>query len=295
MKIRYIYTMLIALFAMAAANAQQDPNYTFYRYNMNLINPAYAGAGEHTEVGLDVRSQWANVQGAPETQSLFFGTPMGKNVGLGVSIINDKTFIESQVWLALDFSYRLQISDGTNLFFGIKAGVNSYKANTDGLITYGIQSDPSLMDIKGSFNPNIGTGIYLRSNAFFASLSAPKILSLDRLEDDNGLAKLRKDRVQLYAAAGYDFILSGDMILKPSAIVRYVDSAPISVNLTTALTLGERFEVGGAYRLNEGIGGFFIFKVSEWLNLGYAYESAFERPVTNLDNGTHEILFNLKL
>lgn len=295
MKIRDIYTLLIALFAMAAASAQQDPNYTFYRYNMNLINPAYAGAGEHTEIGLDMRSQWANVQGAPETQSLFFGTPMGKNVGLGVSIINGKTFIESQVWLALDFSYRLKISDGTDLFFGIKAGVNSYKANTDGLITYGIQSDPSLMDIKGSFNPNIGTGIYLKSNAFFASLSAPKILSINRLGDDNGLAKLRKDRVHLYAASGYDFILSGGMTLKPSAIVRYVDSAPISVNLTTALTLGERFEVGGAYLLNEGIGGFFIFKVSEWFNLGYAYESAFESPVANLNNGTHEILFNLKL
>ncbi len=295
MKLSYIYSMLIALLTLGAARAQQDPRYTFYRYNMNLINPAYAGAGEHTEVGLDVRSQWANVQGAPETQSIFFGTPLGKGVGLGLSIINDKTFIESQVWLALDLSYRLKLSQGTDLFFGIKAGVNSYNANTDGLITYGIQSDASLMNIDGSFNPNIGTGIYLKSHAFFASLSVPKILSPDRLEDKNGLAKLGKDKVHVYAAAGYDFVISSTFVFKPSIILRYVDAAPLSVELTAAITLGERFEVGTAYRLDESASGFFIFKISNWLNLGYAYESAFEKPVSNLSNGTHEILFNLKL
>ena len=33
---------------------------------------------------------------APETQSFFFSKPMGSKVGLGVSVVNDRTFIENQ-------------------------------------------------------------------------------------------------------------------------------------------------------------------------------------------------------
>ena len=44
MNISFKYIVLILLFivAVGSLSAQQDPNYTFYRFNMNIINPAYA-------------------------------------------------------------------------------------------------------------------------------------------------------------------------------------------------------------------------------------------------------------
>ena len=33
-------------------NAQQDPQYTQYMYNMNVINPAYAGSNDATSIGV---------------------------------------------------------------------------------------------------------------------------------------------------------------------------------------------------------------------------------------------------
>ena len=44
MKKRYLI-ILIFLYAFSS-NAQQDPQYTQYMYNMNVINPAYAGSSE---------------------------------------------------------------------------------------------------------------------------------------------------------------------------------------------------------------------------------------------------------
>ena len=295
MKLKIIYFALTVLLSVGALSAQQDPNFTFYRYNMNLINPAFAGSNDVSDIGVGIRSQWASIEGSPETQTVFFGTPVGKNLGLGVSIINDRTFIENQTSVALDFSYHLQLNDNMHLFLGIKAGLNSYRVNTDGLVTYGIQTDPSLMDIDGGFTPNIGSGVYLKGQSFFASLSVPKILTPNRLDNDNGIAKQGEDKIHVYASAGYDIPMNSNITIKPSILARYVNSSPISIDLTAAFMLGERFEPGVAYRLNEGFGGFFIFKASRGLHIGYAYETALDNAVSNLNNGTHEILLKLKI
>ncbi len=295
MKVTNLYITSILMLFVAGLAAQQDPNYTFYRYNMTLINPAFAGANKTTDVGVNIRSQWASIEGAPETQSFIFSTPMHKNVGLGVSIINDRTFIENQTSMALDFSYKLKLNERHDFFFGLKAGFNSYDANTAGLTTYGIQQDPSLMDINGRFNMNFGIGAYLKNDAYFIAFSVPKILTPDRLEFDDGLARLGVNRMHMYLAGGYNINLNSDLVLKPSVLLRYVDASPLSLDLTALLELNKRFELGAAYRLNESISGLFIFKAKNWFEIGYAYEVAFESPVRNLDNGTHEIMMNLKL
>ncbi len=295
MKLKTIYFVLSTLLAFGALTAQQDPNFTFYRYNMNLINPAFAGSNGVTDIGVGIRSQWASVEGSPETQTAFFGTPIGKNLGVGISIINDRTFIENQTSVALDFSYHLQLNENTHLFLGIKAGLNSYKVNTDGLITYSIQSDPSLTNISGSFTPNIGSGAYLKGKSFFASLSVPRILTPNRLDNDNGIAKQGEDKIHVYATAGYDIPLNNNITFKPSILARYVNASPLSMDFTAAFMLGEKIEPGVAYRMDEGFGGFFIFKASNSLQLGYAYETATENTIANLSNGTHELLLKLKL
>ena len=43
-------TILVILILLTASEiyAQQDPQYTQYMYNMNVINPAYAGSSDAT-------------------------------------------------------------------------------------------------------------------------------------------------------------------------------------------------------------------------------------------------------
>ena len=58
-----------ALF-MLKSQAQQDPHYTQYMYNMNVMNPAYAGSKESLSIGLLYRQQWVSVEGAPKSATL---------------------------------------------------------------------------------------------------------------------------------------------------------------------------------------------------------------------------------
>jgi len=284
--------------------AQQDPNRTLYRYNMNLVNPAFAGSHDGpegtivdngAELGIDFRSQWAGVQGAPETQTVFFSTGLGKNVGLGVSVINDRTFIEQQTSVTVDFSYRLKVNDDTNLFLGIKAGGNSYNANTSGLATFGLSQDPSLLNIEGGFKPAIGAGAHLKGKNFFLAFSIPNVTTVERLEQRNGEVKLGDSKTHMYLAGGYDIGLGGNLTLRPSALARYVDAAPLSLDLTMALNFNRKVELGASYRLEEGIGGLLMFNAADWIDLGYAYEAPFDSPVAAGSKGTHEVFIKFKM
>ena len=291
------YIQLVALFLLLSfkASAQQDPNYTFYRYNMNIYNPAFAGSSEAAEFSLGIRSQWAGIEGAPESQSAIFGMPVGKNVGLGVSILNDKTFIEQQTWMAIDVSYNIQLDEEHTLYFGIKGSANSYDANTQGLVTYGVGQDGALVDYDSRFTPNIGAGVFLKHDRYFASLSAPKLLTPDRLQERDGNAYLGTDRMHAYLSGGYTFLLGKTLDLKTMGMFRYVDASPISVEVTGILDFGERFEFGASYRYDESISGLFLFNISNGFNLGYAYETSIQNPIDGLDNNTHELFMRLKM
>lgn len=287
--------VLFALLSKGLAWGQQDPNYTFYRYNMNIYNPAFAGSSDGVEFVLGLRSQWAGIEGAPESQSAIFGMPVGNKVGLGVSILNDKTFIETQTWMAVDFSYHIDLDEDNQLYFGLKASANSYDANTQGLLTYGVGQDGSLMNFESRFTPNVGAGIYLKNEKYFLSLSAPKILTPDRLQEVNGNAFLGADRMHAYLGGGYDFYLGGNTKLQALGMVRYVDASPLSYEITGLLDLAERFTLGAGYRYNESISGLFLFKVSNGFQLGYAYENAWQRPIDGLEQGTHEVFMRFLL
>ncbi|WP_339706476.1 type IX secretion system membrane protein PorP/SprF [uncultured Kriegella sp.] len=295
MKNNLILTFCGMLLTIGGIFAQQDPHYTFYRYNMNIVNPAFAGSVEGAELALGLRSQWAGVEGAPESQSAIFGTSLGKKVGLGLSILNDKTFIETQTWLAIDVSYHIKVSQENTLYFGVKGSANTYDANTQGLRTYGVGQDGTLMDFENRFTPNIGAGVYWKSKRYFISASIPKLLTPDRLQENNGNAFVGSDKMHAYLAGGYEFALSKSTNLHITNMLRYVNASPLSYELTGMVDFAKRFTLGAGYRFSESFSGLFLFNVGKGFDIGYAYESALEKPVDGIDNGTHEVFMRLRM
>src|ERR1700759_2027143 len=99
------------LLISSALFAQQESLFTMYRYHMNVINPAYAGVDKETVLTSTYRDQWVGIPQSPLTQAVSFGTHVGKNVGLGLSMVNNKTFIENQTFVGLDFSYKIKVHE----------------------------------------------------------------------------------------------------------------------------------------------------------------------------------------
>lgn len=266
--------------------AQQDPSFTLYQYNMNVINPAYVGINETTELNINFRSQWINLEGGPETQSLSIGIPVNDKIGVGLSIINDNVFVLNETDVYIDFSYRVQLASNTNLYLGLKAGGSFI--NID-LTSLGIVNDPVFSENVNQFNPNVGIGFLLKGDKYYINLSAPNLLKSKRYEKDGVRVTNATNELHAYIGAGYTFSLNDNIDFIPSMMSRFVKGAPLSLDLTATFDIYSKVELGMSYRIDESVSGIGLFKLSDWVHFGYAYETT-TTDVGDYSDGTHEVL-----
>ena len=270
--------------------AQQDPSYSMYHYNMNVVNPAYAGVNGYTEISVNFRSQWIKIAGSPNTESISLGIPINDKLGVGFSFVNDEVFVLKETDTYIDFSYKLQVSENTNLYFGLKAGGSFINIDLNEL---GIVNDPLFSENVSQFNPNFGVGFYLKGEKYYVNLSAPSLLKSERYDKEGALVSNATDELHLYTGAGYTFNLSDNVDLMPSMMSRYVVGAPISLDLTATVDLYDIVELGVSYRLDESVSGIACFKLGEVMRFGYAYEIT-TSEVGNYSDGTHEVVMQFR-
>lgn len=286
--------VLVVIFCFSKITvAQQDPQYTQYMFNMNLMNPAYVGSYEALSMNFFARSQWVGIDGAPQTLTFGMNSPVGKNVGLGLSIISDKIGPVSEQNLYGDFSYTLQVSDYGKLALGLKAGFTFFNVN---LAQLQLVNNPDPAFLNNNVNkvlPNFGFGALYHTDKFYVGLSTPNLLETFHFEKKGGQITRASERIHLFGTAGYVFDISNDLKFKPSTMVKAVQGAPISIDLSGNLLFYDKFELGVSYRLDESFSAIFNIRASKTLRIGYAYD----HTITNLgqfNSGSHEIflLFN---
>lgn len=287
---RIIILIVIVVLGLEYSNAQQLPQFTQYMYNTIAINPAYAGSRDALSiVGLN-RNQWAGFDGGPQTQTLSVHSPLrNEQIGLGLSLINDKSGYENFTYVYADFSYTIKASDEVDLSFGLKAGMTYYKLAEELYNATEVNQDPYFNEKLNRWNSNFGAGVLFHSNKWYLGLSIPKLINHD-LNNDTEYAAL--ERVHYYAIGGYVFNLNDNLKLKPSFMFKHTKGAPISTDLTANFLFHEKFWLGGSYRFNgdqKAVGALVDFQVTDQFRVGYTYEipTGEIRPYTS---GSHEIL-----
>lgn len=293
MKFMKFNIIALILFSSSMGIAQQLPQFTQYMYNTISINPAYAGSRETLSiVGLH-RSQWVGLEGAPTTQTLSMHTPLrNEKVGLGVSFINDELGYENFSYLYADFSYNINTNENTKLYFGLKGGFTSYSLDPEYRASQ--SNDPLIYGIEDRWSPNIGAGVYWTSERWYLGLSAPRILTTNQNREE-GFEAL--ERISYYFTGGYVFDLSESVKLKPAALLKATNGAPLSFDLTANFLFNEKLWLGAGYRFDERTGevaGLADFQVSKQLRIGYSYGYPISdlRPYTS---GTHEVLLMFEI
>jgi type IX secretion system PorP/SprF family membrane protein len=285
-KIVNILAGALLLFS-SALFAQQESTFTLYRYHMNMVNPAYAGVDGQTVITGSVRRQWSGIGDAPSTQAVSFGTSLGKNLGFGVSVVNDKIFVQKQNVVGVDFSYKVKVDAVADLYLGVKAGGHFYDVNTFGLV--GADKERSPLD-ESTFNPNIGVGALLKSKSFYMSLSIPNLINSENYRNLSGYRKIPVHKPHVYWSSGYDINLNPDasLVLKPSFMLRYVNGSPVSFDFNTMLNIQNYVEFGGMYSFNRAYAGIVDFTISKKLMVGYAYEAMTSSTQLQGAGNTHE-------
>lgn len=285
MKKVLLVVLLYSLF-MIEGYAQQDPQYTQYMYNMNVVNPAYAGSRGTLSIGVLGRLQWTGLNGAPETYTANVHAPLSSKVGLGLSAIADENGPLKEQNIYADFSYTLETSDLGRLALGIKAGVTLKQVGLFSLTRVN-PNDDAFNDNVNSADPNIGAGAFYYTDKFYVGFSMPNMLQVSYAEFENGQISRISENMHYFLTTGYVFDLNKSVKFKPSILVKATSGSPISMDFSTNFLFNERFELGASYRLDDSISGLVNVAVSKTLRLGFAYD----HTLTNLgdfNNGSFE-------
>jgi len=282
-KIKLLFGIL-ALMSVSTVFGQQDPQYTQYMYNMNVLNPAYAGSKGVPSIGILGRTQWVGVEGAPRTFTLSGHAPMGKAVGMGLSVIHDEIGPVKEDNIYADFSYTIFTSDVGRLAFGLKAGVTFLDVRQ----TIMVDPDPLNVPIHQT-SPNFGAGVFYYNTNFYLGLSAPNFLETKHLEKEGGIVSTASEKMHYFLTSGYVFDIADNLKLKPSTMIKATEGAPISVDLSLNLLVDEKIEVGLSHRIDDSISGIVGFQVNNDFRVGYAYDYTTTR-FGNFNSGTHEIM-----
>ena len=263
----------IALCAFTQTHAQQDPHYTQYMYNMNVINPAYAGSKENLSFGLLYRKQWVEIEDAPTTFTLSGSSPVGKNVGVGLSVISDKIGPVEENNVYGDFSYTLNLGGEHRLALGLKAGATFQRVGLLSDIGNGFVTDPG--DEAFSQNAsntflNVGTGFFYYTNKYYVAFSVPNMIKSTHL-DVNG-TNYGSEALHYFLTGGYVFDLNPNLKFKPSTMIKSAFDTPVSVDVSANFMFYDKFEIGATYRLEDSFGAMVNYAITPNLRIGYAYD-----------------------
>ncbi|MBP6182755.1 type IX secretion system membrane protein PorP/SprF [Flavobacterium sp.] len=288
---------LVLILLSGVLHAQQDAQFTQYMYNTININPAYAGSRQTMSVFALHRTQWVGLDGAPVTNTFSIHTPINEsNIGLGLSIINDKIGPSDENNIAIDFSYSIPMSESYKLSFGLKASANLLNVDFSKLKYFtGDTSFDSNIDNK--FSPNIGVGVYLHSDNSYIGLSAPNLLEtkhFDRYAGSGADSYLAKEKIHYYLIAGHVFDLNGMVKFKPSLQTKFVRGTPLQVDLSGNFLINEKFMAGIAYRWSAAVSAMVGFQATENWFIGYGYDLE-TTQLAHYNSGSHEIFLRYEL
>ncbi|WP_108245126.1 PorP/SprF family type IX secretion system membrane protein [Muricauda brasiliensis] len=298
--IKWYVCIFMLLTAIVGINAQQDPQYTQYMYNTQVVNPAYAGSREVLSFGLLGRTQWVGFEGSPQTATFTVNSPIGlyKNMGLGLSIVHDRIDPQVESNVVVDYAYRVNVGLNTKLSMGLKAGLDILNIDYTLLNIYAENDQFFQNNIDNTILPQVGAGVYLNNEKFYAGISVPNFLNSKHFDDSDlqnvDANDIAVERLHYFLIAGYVFDLNQNLKFKPATLVKYVSGAPLQWDLSANFLINEKFTLGASYRWSASISALAGFQITNNFFAGFAYDYQ-STKIEQFSNGSYEVFLRFEL
>ncbi|PPL01824.1 PorP/SprF family type IX secretion system membrane protein [Parapedobacter indicus] len=318
-----ILALLLCWNAMLPVQGQQNIQFTQYVFNSMSVNPAYAGYKEELFAQLGLRSQWVDLEGAPQTGLLSLDGLLdlygARRHGGGIQLMADQLGPQTATSAYLNYAYRLRLDreDTQRLSFGVGAGVTQYSLDGTKIIVLD-DGDQTLPTGKiSNFVPDLRFGIYYHNARWYAGISLMDLLSGNSSDnlfrwDQTTTDHIRRRR-HLYIIGGMLVDLNESVKLRPSLLYKDDFMGPPSLDISAMAIFGDRLWLGGGIRT--GVSAFrrdyqrftgnrlsgmnstsFLMQifVTERLRIGYSYDYMLSR-LNGLQNGSHEVTLGVTL
>ncbi|HXB31195.1 MAG TPA: type IX secretion system membrane protein PorP/SprF [Puia sp.] len=218
--------------------------------------------------------------------------------GVGFTILNDKTGPLSRIAAYGSYAYHVPVGVKTSLSFGLSLGVQEVTVDVNA-VDFG-QANPVDPAVLGSgylnkLEPDVNAGLWLSNKSFFVGLSAQQIIpvpinSNNGTSSSNGVVLLNGKLIpHTFLTAGYKILVSDDINILPSVMIRYVQPLPIGFDVNAKIQYQDLLWLGFSYRYDQGYAAMMGVNISSTINLGYSYDYT-TTQLNTVSSGTHEIV-----
>lgn len=280
------------ILASWSLSAQQTASFAQYAFNVLAINPGYAGSHDLLSASFISRFQNVGLDGAPSTQTFSAHTPLwDKSLAAGALFIRDGIGVISQTGAHGIAAYRLFFDEEGDhvLSFGMQFGLISYRANYADLNSFQ-PNDPFFDQNISQSRPNIGAGVFYRTQQYFLGLSAPHLMNNVFDRGENFTTVHQATPILLHG--GYVFFINPILKFKPNFLFKILDGRPVEFDLNGSIQIDELLWIGASYKF-PGINLLTEFRITDQLLLGYSY-AIDQGDLREVGIGTHEILLNFR-
>lgn len=300
-----IFTLIIVCFFAYNLNAQEQGIYRHYTVYPVLINPGATGlkVGQHEFLGNMVNT-WSGAEGTPVNYTFGYSGSFGRNVGLGLQVMNETNAGISRFKAAINYAYKIQFE---NAIFSVGVSTEFQQKR----LRNGILNDPSIdptdayllaandgvkffdfgLGIHARINETLNFGVAL-PNMVHTYISKPDIASLD---DQKYLGNFVGYVSNRFKISDFDFDV------EPGIAIRKVSAgdgtAPLlgDVNLTgyfldNKLTGGISYHFGAEQSGGGVLLGIMLNKVSIY----YSFD-IYTGDYQPYNNGKHEVTVGVTL
>lgn len=332
-KIFMMKRIALFLFVSLTGNllyAQQKPHYTQYILNNYILNPALSGIENYTDVKISHRHQWVGIQDAPVTTYFSIQGPIGKkdyktnattqfdmygdnpigqqywddyaasapHHGIGLQVINDATGPFTNFSAMGTYAYHLGINAKTNLSAGIGLGVSKLSLSAEKLNfgpDYPIDPSVYLSGDLGKTQMDMNAGLWLYSAKYFIGLAGNQLIPHPIDFSDNTITVTHGKMVpHFFITAGYRFLLSEDINVIPSIMLKKISPVPLQTDLNAKFQFRDLFWLGGSYRSKYGFAAMAGMNILNRFTVSYSYDYS-TTAIHTVSKGTHEILLGFIL
>lgn len=299
--VSFLFLVIIIKFV---SYGQQDPQYTNNMFYKMGVNPGFAGAEDAINGLLLNRYQWVGYDGGEPTTLVFsvdaainaFGAPGG----IGINIVSDKYGNYDNMWVNLNYSYKITTALG-ELGLGISPGVYNFSINPengwtspDDVInnTSGGSGDILIPQTEASqMALDVGIGAYLHTNKYYAGLSVTHINQGEIKYDELAVDFLVR---HYYLTGGYNIKLSDPLFeVRPSFLFKS-DLAAWQMDLNVNVVYNERFWGGISYRVQDAVALLMGMELFNGLRVGYSFDLTTSAIGSN-SLGSHEIFISYSI
>jgi len=287
---------------------QQQPNFTQFRNQFAVINPAglsidYIREDLNVTFSASHRQQWIGVDNNPHTSFISAKwLPYTKNISLGFYALNDEIGAISNLRASFSFAYLARFKSNKILSLGVSGNLGGYRVNVSEILSH---TQINANNISKDNFQDVGVGLFFTNRKYYVGLAIPQLCVKEmcnrNFETGDGGIQIR-GKTHFYLRGGwYIRINRGNAtFIEPSLLLRYIPGSDfehrvinLDVNVRIKFHDNIWFGVGGGNSINAEIG--FILGQDSRTKIGLSYNTRPLRDNNKVLGNTFECNFTYSL